>query len=187
MSRLNAAPKMLCTPREQLTNPTQSQQHAGQLESFYIKRSIAYRLHLSTTLPIMAFVTAWVLSACLISVQAAAVTTESYNLRPFQINLTERVPRMLHLIRETRLPEKPEYPSLNDTAGISLDVLKSLRQQWLDDFEWDREQASMNRYDGKVVQHSTLTWIVSIISSPMSRAFRSISSIKSRRNPMLFR
>ena len=155
---------MLCTPQMQLTNPTQSQQHAGQLESFYIKHSIAYRLVLWTTLRIMAFASALILYTCLVCAGAVITTKERYNLRPFHINLTERVPRMLHSIRETRLPERPEYPSLDDTAGISLDVLKSLRQQWLDDFDWDREQASMNWYDGKIVQRSTLTWIVSIIS-----------------------
>lgn len=183
----DAAPQMLCTPQMQLTNPTQSQQHAGQLESFYIRHSIAYLLYLSTTLPIMAFATALIISTCLTSTQAVATINEQYNLRPFHINLTERVPRMLHSIRETRLPERPEYPSLDDTAGINLDVLKSLRQQWLDGFDWNKEQASMNRYGGKLVQHSTLTWIVSIIFLSISRVFRSISSIKLPRNPTLFR
>lgn len=153
----DAAPQMLCTPQMQLTNPTQSQQHAGQLESFYIRHSIAYLLHLSTTLPTMALATALIVSACLTSTQAVTTINEQCNLRPFHINLTERVPRMLHSIRETRLPEKPEYPSLDDTAGISLDVLKRLRQQWLDDFDWDEEQASMNRYDGTLAQQSMLT------------------------------
>ncbi|KAK5677984.1 hypothetical protein LTS10_009868 [Elasticomyces elasticus] len=67
-----------------------------------------------------------------------------YDVRPFRIDLDHGVPRMLDLVREARLPERLEYPSLGDSAGIDLDVLKGLREEWLNSFDWPKEQASMN-------------------------------------------
>ena len=71
---------------------------------------------------------------------------DGYNLRPFHIDLSENVPHMLDLIRNTQLPATPEYPGVADTAGIDLNVLKSLREEWLTDFDWEEEQTSMNQY-----------------------------------------
>lgn len=51
---------------------------------------------------------------------------------------------MLTFADNTRLPDKPEYPGLADTAGIGLDTLKSLKQEWLTDFDWIKEQESIN-------------------------------------------
>ncbi|KAK5732448.1 hypothetical protein LTR17_010504 [Elasticomyces elasticus] len=67
-----------------------------------------------------------------------------YDVRPFRIDLDHGVPRMLDLVREARLPGRPEYPSLGNSAGIDLDVLKGLREEWLNSFDWPKEQASMN-------------------------------------------
>lgn len=75
----------------------------------------------------------------------ATPTSTSFNLRPYTIDLSKGVPRMLDLVRDTRLPEKPQYPGVGSSMGIDLDVLKSLRKQWLEKFNWEKEQRSMNR------------------------------------------
>ena len=66
----------------------------------------------------------------------------SFNLRPFTLNLTSEVPHMLDLVNNTRLPDASEYPGAS--AGIPLDSLKSLRAEWLTQFDWDKEQLAMN-------------------------------------------
>ncbi|KAI0409267.1 Alpha/Beta hydrolase protein [Xylaria palmicola] len=57
---------------------------------------------------------------------------------------------MLDLIRNTRLPENEfvaAVESRNDTlsTGISLQTLKDLKQEWITSFNWDKEQASINK------------------------------------------
>ncbi|GKT47559.1 putative epoxide hydrolase [Colletotrichum spaethianum] len=74
----------------------------------------------------------------------AAPSDAPFNLRPFKIDLAKGVPRMLDLVRDTRLPEKPQYPGVGSNWGIDLDVLKSLQKQWLEKFDWKKEEKSMN-------------------------------------------
>jgi hypothetical protein len=71
---------------------------------------------------------------------------EDFELRPFKIDLSDRVPRMVRQIREARLPEAPVYTDTGTSAGITLSDLKSLQQQWLTNFDWNKEQISLNKY-----------------------------------------
>lgn len=69
---------------------------------------------------------------------------DPYDVRPFTINLSNGVPRMLERIRDTELPDTvPQYPG--NEAGISLETLKAFRDQWLVDFDWLKEEESLNR------------------------------------------
>ena len=70
---------------------------------------------------------------------------DASNLRPFSVDLSAGVPRMLDLVKNTVLPEQPEYPGLGSTAGIDLDVLKQLQREWLTTFDWSREEAALNK------------------------------------------
>jgi hypothetical protein len=70
----------------------------------------------------------------------------AFNLQPFQFNISDRLPRMYELLRETKLPDEPQYPGVGATKGIDLDVLKSLRDQWLNEYNWEQEQEYLNRY-----------------------------------------
>ena len=53
---------------------------------------------------------------------------------------------MLDIINNTRLPDQPVYPGLGSSMGIDLDVLKSLKDEWLHEFDWNKEQREMNRF-----------------------------------------
>lgn len=70
---------------------------------------------------------------------------DNFQLRPFHIDLSHNVPRMIELVRNYQLPDKPEYPGVGSSMGIDLDVLKSLRKQWLSDFDWKTEQDNLNK------------------------------------------
>ncbi|RMJ08504.1 hypothetical protein CDV36_011883 [Fusarium kuroshium] len=46
----------------------------------------------------------------------------NFHLRPFHIDLSHNVPRMIELVRDYRLPDKPEYPGVGSSMGINLDT-----------------------------------------------------------------
>lgn len=75
-----------------------------------------------------------------------AFSKEDYKLQPFEIDLSDRVPRMIRQIQEAHLPQAPVYTDIGTSAGITLSDLKSFRQQWLTGFDWNREQISLNKY-----------------------------------------
>ena len=74
-----------------------------------------------------------------------ATPVENPSVNPFKIDLSSEVPRMLKLVKESRLPDKPEYPGLGSSFGIDLDVLKDLKRKWVDDFDWNKEQEKLNK------------------------------------------
>ncbi|RFU80052.1 alpha beta-hydrolase [Trichoderma arundinaceum] len=80
-----------------------------------------------------------------------------YNLKPYTLNLGSEVPRMLELVRNSELPSIPEYPGLSPDAGIPLSTLKSLRSEWLTKFNWNKEQAAINRYPQYTAEIEGLT------------------------------
>lgn len=87
------------------------------------------------------------------ALQAAAAslprqTGSKYNVKPFKVDLASGVPRMLDLVRNSRLPAKPLYPDDETTQlGIGLGVLGDLRKQWLTSFDWKKEQATINKWE----------------------------------------
>lgn len=75
-----------------------------------------------------------------------AIAKENFKLRPFEIDLSDRVPRMIRQIQESHLPQTPVYTDTGTSAGMTLSDLKSFKQQWLTSFDWDQEQISLNKY-----------------------------------------
>ncbi|GAQ09889.1 putative epoxide hydrolase [Aspergillus lentulus] len=82
-----------------------------------------------------------------IVVHAASRANDPFNVRPFHIELSARIPRMLDQIQNTRLPEWFPYSGVDSSFGIDLDVLKALRREWVTDFNWKTEQDSMNQFN----------------------------------------
>ncbi|KAL6414184.1 Epoxide hydrolase [Ilyonectria robusta] len=71
----------------------------------------------------------------------------SGRIEPFKVDLSKNVPRMLDLVKNTKLPEKSVYSQLGASAGIDLDVLKQMQREWIDDFDWKAEEEEMNSYN----------------------------------------
>lgn len=67
----------------------------------------------------------------------------SASIANFEIDLSPT--RMLSLINETQLPDHDPYPGVGETLGIDLGVLKSLQQEWTTSFDWEAEQAALNK------------------------------------------
>ncbi|KAK4220793.1 putative epoxide hydrolase [Podospora fimiseda] len=52
---------------------------------------------------------------------------------------------MLSMIQSYRLPSKPQFPGVNESFGITVENLTSLRDTWLHNFNWEQEQALINQ------------------------------------------
>ncbi|KAF2811954.1 alpha/beta-hydrolase [Mytilinidion resinicola] len=89
------------------------------------------------------------------AVQSSSSNGGGFNLRPFRINLSSGVSRMLNFVNNTQLPGGPEY--LGASAGIPLDTLKSLRAEWLTRFDWDKEQLAINAFNHFTAEVEGLT------------------------------
>ncbi|KAH8892959.1 alpha/beta-hydrolase [Thozetella sp. PMI_491] len=80
----------------------------------------------------------------------------SYDVKPFTINISSGVPHMLDLINRTELPDvDTQYPG--QQAGMDLATLKSLRDEWVESFNWQKEEASMNEFHHFTVDIEGLT------------------------------
>lgn len=94
----------------------------------------------------------WVMATGLTALQLAGVSaapttgSPSCSVAPLHIDLSAEVPRMFELINHTRLPDEPVYPGVGSSMGIDLEVLRSLKEEWLNDFDWEEEQEEINQY-----------------------------------------
>ena len=76
---------------------------------------------------------------------SATTITRLDRVEPHKVDLSRYVPRMLDLVKNTKLPETSLYDSLGNTAGIDLKLLKQLQKEWLEDFDWTAEEEEINR------------------------------------------
>ncbi|KAJ7680814.1 epoxide hydrolase 1 [Mycena polygramma] len=90
------------------------------------------------------------LIACLVVVNAftaaAGAISDSFDVKPFKIDLTAGIPRLKSLVENTRLPDKALYPDVGGEHGIEPDVLRELRSDWLTSFDWEAQQAELNQF-----------------------------------------
>jgi hypothetical protein len=99
----------------------------------------------------------WFGAAAAPALGAPAERTDTLAVKPFVVDLSADVPRMLDLVRHTRLPDHPEYATVGSSAGIALDVLSRLQTEWTHDFDWRREEAALNKYNHFTAQIEGLT------------------------------
>ncbi|KAJ1711030.1 alpha/beta-hydrolase [Aspergillus flavus] len=77
-------------------------------------------------------------------VHGLPLVNSTFELHPFHIDLSSGIPRMLDQIRGTHLPEQFPYFGVGTSLGIGLDDLNTLRTEWITNFDWEKEQDSMN-------------------------------------------
>ncbi|KAJ7467184.1 Alpha/Beta hydrolase protein [Mycena latifolia] len=80
------------------------------------------------------------------SVADASAPTHLFDLKPFRIDLSSRIPHLKDLVRNTRLPAKALYPNAGADKGIELDVLRELQTEWVESFDWEGQQAELNQF-----------------------------------------
>ncbi|KAL4887549.1 alpha/beta-hydrolase [Aspergillus karnatakaensis] len=80
-----------------------------------------------------------------------------YHVKPFHIDLSSNVPRMLDQVRRTKLPDEPVYVNTGTAQGITLKDLKSFQKEWLTSFDWGHEQHKLNKFNHYTAQIDGLT------------------------------
>ncbi|KAJ7449091.1 Alpha/Beta hydrolase protein [Mycena galericulata] len=83
----------------------------------------------------------------------------SFNIKPFTINLSSEIPRLNALVKNTRLPSKPLYPGVGSDKGIELEFLSELQTEWLGipTFDWETQEAELNRFNHYTAEIETQT------------------------------
>ncbi|KAJ7131762.1 Alpha/Beta hydrolase protein [Mycena crocata] len=87
-----------------------------------------------------------VLFALLTSTLAGAVKN-TFDLKPFKIDLSGEIPHLKTLLRNTRLPKEALYPDAGPVKGTELNFLRELRTEWLDTYDWEAQQAELNQFN----------------------------------------
>ncbi|KAF7340154.1 Epoxide hydrolase domain protein [Mycena venus] len=55
-----------------------------------------------------------------------------------------KLPHMKALVENTRLPDRTLYPGAGIEFGIKLDFLRDLQAKWLNDYNWTKQEATLN-------------------------------------------
>ncbi|KAF8598947.1 alpha/beta-hydrolase [Ceratobasidium sp. AG-I] len=79
----------------------------------------------------------------------------AYHVRPFKIDLSSRVPHLKDLVERTHLPATSVLGSAG--AGVNLAWLKNRQIEWLEKFDWEKEQNSLNKFNHSTVAISNQT------------------------------
>ncbi|KAJ7782360.1 Alpha/Beta hydrolase protein [Mycena maculata] len=75
------------------------------------------------------------------------MASNRFDLKPFTINLSSEIPRLTALVKKARLPAEALYPGVGPDKGIELDFLRELRSEWVEKFDWEKQQAELNQFD----------------------------------------
>ncbi|KAJ7617153.1 alpha/beta-hydrolase [Roridomyces roridus] len=107
------------------------------------------------------------LAASAVVLAASAAANTNFNIQPFKIDLSSEIPRTLSLINNTQLPETPLYP-VGQGKGLELDFLLSLRNDWLTTYDWNEQQAALNRFQQytAVVEGLTVHFVHQLSKDP---------------------
>ncbi|KAG8741498.1 hypothetical protein FRC10_002749 [Ceratobasidium sp. 414] len=80
----------------------------------------------------------------LVALCFAPVLSRAYDVQPFKIDLSSRVPHMKDMIKRTELPESSVLGTAG--AGINLSWLKDRQAEWLESFDWKKEEDHLNKF-----------------------------------------
>ncbi len=71
--------------------------------------------------------------------------TELFSPRSFCVEFAqEEVERMRRLLMDARLPAAPHIPGATWDYGVDLEWLKSMRDAWLNEYDWRAVERRMN-------------------------------------------
>ncbi|KAG9121285.1 hypothetical protein FRC07_002806 [Ceratobasidium sp. 392] len=92
--------------------------------------------------------------------------SQAYEVKPFKIDLSSRVPHMKDMIKHTVLPTGSVLGSAG--KGIDLAWLKERQVEWLDNYSWEIEEEKLNKFNhSKVdIEDQTVHFIHQRASDP---------------------
>ncbi|KAJ6573944.1 Alpha/Beta hydrolase protein [Mycena vulgaris] len=65
-------------------------------------------------------------------------------MQPFRVDLVQELAHLKLLVQNTRLPNNTLYPAAGIDFGIELDFLRDLQREWVDEFDWLKQEAELN-------------------------------------------
>lgn len=79
-----------------------------------------------------------------------AINIEPPNVRQVKLDFTRYVPHMLDLVKGTHLPSTELQtakmgPNNTLLTGMPLSILRQLQNEWTTNFDWEKEQNSINK------------------------------------------
>jgi hypothetical protein len=82
-----------------------------------------------------------------------ATTTLAWDVKPFEINVpAEKIAHTKQLVQLTHLPSPQEFQGGGWEYGIPLDYLNELRDDYLGEYNWTKEQSKLNRYEKRLIE-----------------------------------
>ncbi|KAJ7451175.1 Alpha/Beta hydrolase protein [Mycena latifolia] len=75
---------------------------------------------------------------------ATSAEPAKFNVQPFWIDLAQKLSHFKALVQSTRLPNETLYSGAGIGFGIELGFLRDLQTEWLDDFDWAKQEATLN-------------------------------------------
>jgi pimeloyl-ACP methyl ester carboxylesterase len=64
---------------------------------------------------------------------------------PFRVNVPQTtIDHIVNRVREAQFPDRLDAPDLR--YGVSWDYMRALRQYWIEQFDWRKAEANLNRY-----------------------------------------
>lgn len=67
--------------------------------------------------------------------------------RPFRVHIPdEQLDRLKRKLEDYELPESDIIEDAGWSYGVSLEWVKSLKKYWLEEFDWRKAEASINRF-----------------------------------------
>ncbi|CCO35614.1 Putative epoxide hydrolase [Rhizoctonia solani AG-1 IB] len=94
-------------------------------------------------------------TSALLSLLALPSVILAYDVKPFKINLSPRVTHLKELVKSTELPETSVLGTAG--AGIELAWLKDRQKEWLEKYDWEKEQSAMNKFNHSTVDIGNMT------------------------------
>jgi hypothetical protein len=92
-----------------------------------------------------------ILSALLLAFVTTALGYDQYYLaegtagvKPFKIDLAAGLPHLETLVKNTKLASEPLYPGAGLEFGMELNLLRDLKTQWMEGFDWAAQEAELN-------------------------------------------
>jgi hypothetical protein len=85
-------------------------------------------------------------TAVMATLAATSVGAGPWAVTPFNVDIPRaQVAKMTTIASLTQFPAAPEFTGGNETYGPDRDWLESMREEWVGEYDWDQQQAYLNR------------------------------------------
>lgn len=84
------------------------------------------------------------------------------DVQRFEVDIPQlEVDRLIRKLKDTRIPTAEIVPGAGDDYGISTAWISEMYEYWLNDFDWNKQQSSMNQWPHYLIEinHQTVHFV----------------------------